>query len=84
MDVVFHVLNAAKALVIADAVMSWFLADFQFPRNLTRAVLDPVYAPVRSLVGSRVGPIDMAPLIALGILFAFEATLRRSGHRPSR
>lgn len=84
MAVVFHLLNAAKALIIADALFSWVMDDRQFPRSVTRAVLEPVYAPMRSLLGARIGSVDLSPLLALGILYLLEIVLKRSGHRPPR
>lgn len=84
MAVLFHLLNAAKLLIIADALFSWVMDDGQFPRSVTRAVLEPVYAPMRSAFGARVGSIDLCPLLALGLIYLFDAVLKKSGHREPR
>ena len=84
MAFVFHVLNGAKVLIILDALFSWVMDEGQFPRSVTKAILDPVYTPMRSLLGARIGPVDLCPLIALGLLYAFDAVLKRSGHREPR
>jgi YggT family protein len=83
MAVAFHVLNAAKILVIADALLSWVMGPRQFPRSLTRTILEPVYEPLRSIVGV-IGPVDLTPLVALGLIFALELVLKRTGHREPR
>lgn len=83
MALVSHLLNAAKLLIISDAILSWVMKRDQFPLSLTTAVLDPIYEPMRSVLG-RAGPIDLAPLLALGLIYALDVALRRSGHRESR
>jgi uncharacterized protein YggT (Ycf19 family) len=69
-------INGLKVLIIADAVFSWVVPPDVFPRSLTKAILDPVYAPVRSLLAPLTGSIDLSPLIALGLLYALEKALR--------
>jgi hypothetical protein len=80
--VVFHLLNAAKILIIADALFSWVMDDRTFPRSLTRPLLENVYQPMRSAIGEGIAPL--CPLIALGMIFGFELVLRRAGHREPR
>lgn len=84
MVVVFHLLNAAKLLIIVDAVLSWILGDEQFPRSLTKPLLDPVYRPIRSVLGGESGPVDLSPLVVLGAIFAIEYLLKRSGNEAPR
>ena len=84
MATVFHLLNAARILVVADALFSWVMDDATFPRSLTKAVLDPVYGPIRSLLGARIASIDLTPLLALGVLYLVEVVLKRSGNRAPR
>ena len=64
-----HVLTALQVLVIADALFSWALAPNQFPRSVTKPLLDPIYAPVRGLLQPFTGSLDLAPLLALVLLF---------------
>ena len=70
------VINGLKVLIIADALLSWVMPENAFPRSLTKAILDPVYAPVRSLLRPLTGSLDLSPLLALGLLYALQATLR--------
>ena len=84
MVVVFHFLNALKLLVITDAVLSWVLREDRFPRTLTKAILDPLYHPLRSLLGEATGRIDLAPLVGLGAIFVLELLLKRSGNAAPR
>jgi uncharacterized protein YggT (Ycf19 family) len=74
-NVLLNLLNVAKILVIADALFSWGLPPTQFPRSITKALLDPVYAPVRRLLQPHTGSLDLAPLIALLLLFALSRWL---------
>lgn len=75
------VINVLKVLIIADALFSWVVEEGSFPRTVTKPLLDPVYAPVRLLLKPFSGPVDLAPLVALGLLFALQMALRE---RPER
>ncbi len=74
-------INGLKVLIIADALFSWVVADNEFPRTMTKPVLDPVYAPVRLLLKPLTGSVDLSPLIALGLLFALQMALRPDPER---
>jgi uncharacterized protein YggT (Ycf19 family) len=78
------VLNALRLLVIADAVLSFVMPATQAPRTLTKALLDPVYAPIRGALKPLTGSIDLSPLIALAVLFAVQVWLERMRTRGSR
>ena len=82
MTMLFHVLNGLKLLVVADALLSWGMAPDTFPRSLTKSLLDPVYEPIRNAIGDATAPVDLSPLIALGVIFAIEAFLKHQGNRP--
>jgi uncharacterized protein YggT (Ycf19 family) len=75
--VLLRVIDVAKWLVIVDAVLSWFVPADRFPRALTQLVLRPVYEPIHRM-GGFVGPVDLAPLLVLAVLFALQMLLRRS------
>jgi uncharacterized protein YggT (Ycf19 family) len=79
MAFVYHLLNALKVLVIADAVFSWVMGPETFPRSLTGPLLDPIYTPVRDALPPL--PVDLTPLLALALIYGVEALLQRSGHR---
>jgi uncharacterized protein YggT (Ycf19 family) len=72
-----HALTALKLLVLADALFSWALKPEQFPRSLTKPLLDPLYAPLRRALMPFTGSIDLSPLIALAALYALQALLER-------
>lgn len=82
MALVFHLINALKLLVIADAVFSWVLPPQTFPRSLTKSLLDPVYAPVRRALPAL--PIDITPLLFLAVLYGVQLALQRRGHQEPR
>jgi uncharacterized protein YggT (Ycf19 family) len=79
-----HVLNAAQLLVIVDALLSWTMHIDSFPRSLTHAITEPVYAPVRELLGGLTGSLDLTPLIALGVLQVIRNVLLKEGYREPR
>jgi uncharacterized protein YggT (Ycf19 family) len=61
-----------------DAVLSWFVPADRFPRALTQLLLGPVYRPIHALLGPLTGPVDFAPLLVLGLLFALQLIVRKA------
>jgi len=60
------VINAIQMIVIVDVLFSWFVKPEQFPRNITGQLTNPLYGPIRKLMGSTAaGGLDWAPLILL-------------------
>jgi YggT family protein len=59
-------------VVVIAALISWVNPDPYNPVvRFLRAVTEPVFRPVRRLIGYRLGPIDISPLIViLAIIFA--------------
>lgn len=78
MAVLIQVLNVFKLLVIADALFSWVLKPNQFPRSLTKPLLDPLYDPMRRALQPFTGSVDLSPLLVLGVLYALQAFLERN------
>jgi uncharacterized protein YggT (Ycf19 family) len=72
-----HALNAAKLLVIADALFSWVFPPEQFPRSVTKPLLDPIYDPIRGVLKPFGLPIDLSPLLVLAVLFALQMWIER-------
>jgi YggT family protein len=73
---VFLALSALKFVVIADAILSWVMSAEQFPRSLTLQITDPLYAPIRALIGpDKTGGIDISPLAMLLLLNFMEKML---------
>jgi YggT family protein len=58
-------------IVIISAVVSWVNPDPYNPIiRFLRAVTEPVYRPIRRIIGYRLGPIDISPMIViLAIIF---------------
>jgi YggT family protein len=69
------VLQAARWLVILDAVLTWVMPPDGFPRSLTKTLLDPVYAPLRRVLMPLTGNVDLSPLIVLAALFFLQRAL---------
>lgn len=69
------VIQAARWLVILDAILSWVMPPGSFPRSLTKSLLDPVYAPLRRVLQPLTGNVDLSPLIVLVALFLLERAL---------
>ena len=73
-------------IVIIAALISWVNPDPYNPVvRFLHAVTEPVLRPVRRLIGHRLGPVDISPLIAiLAIIFIqkfFIASLIEIGHK---
>jgi uncharacterized protein YggT (Ycf19 family) len=61
--------RALELLIIADAIFSWIMPPDQFPRSLTTSITEPLYAPIRALIGpDKLGGIDISPLAMLLLL----------------
>lgn len=73
------ILTAYKWVIIIAAVVSWVNPDPYNPivRILYR-VTEPVLRPVRRLIGTRLGPIDISPLIVILIIIFIQMFIIRS------
>ena len=66
MSFLVFVFRAVEIIIIVDAISSWFAKPNQFPRSITGPLTEPLYAPIRKLLGSTSGGgVDWAPLILL-------------------
>ncbi len=65
------VLSAYMWIVIIAALISWVSPDPYNPIvRLLYSVTEPVFRPIRRLIGFRLGPIDISPLVViLAIIF---------------
>lgn len=72
--------KALTWLIILDVILSWVMPDeTKFPRNLTREITTPLYAPIQKILNpQRTGGFDLSPLIILILLNVMESMLR--GH----
>ena len=66
MRLLYRLLNVAVGFIIIDVVLRWFQGTGEFPLSLTSAISNPIYGPVRELLGSIQPPgVDLAPLAIL-------------------
>ena len=65
------VLTAYMWIVIISALISWVNPDPYNPLvKFLRAVTEPVYRPIRRIIGYRLGIIDISPMVViLAIIF---------------
>lgn len=75
-ELLFLVLEVLRWIILVDAISSWFRGPEQFPRNVTGQITEPLYAPLRSLLGG-MGGMDFSPLIMLLILHLGQSMLGR-------
>jgi YggT family protein len=69
--VVDYALSAYMWIVIISALISWVNPDPYNPIvRFLNALTDPVLRPIRRLIGYRLGPVDISPMIViLAIIF---------------
>jgi YggT family protein len=77
-EIVNMLLNIYYWIVIIAALISWVNPDPYNPVvRFLRIVTEPLLQPIRRLIGYRLGPVDISPLIViLGILFAQKFLVR--------
>lgn len=65
------VLEVYQWIVIISALLSWVNPDPYNPIvRFLHSVTEPVFRPIRRVIGYRLGPIDISPLIViLAIIF---------------
>ncbi|MCL4490331.1 MAG: YggT family protein [Nitrospirae bacterium] len=63
------VLNIYNWVIIISALLSWVSPDPYNPIvRFLYSVTEPVLRPIRRLIGYRLGPIDISPLIAILVI----------------
>jgi YggT family protein len=74
-------LNALAIVLIVNALLSWVRPDPANPivRFLDQ-VSDAVCDPVRRLFPTVVGGLDLAPMIALGVIWVLQTVVVKSLH----
>lgn len=72
-------LDIYKWVVIIAALISWVSPDpynpiIRFLRNVT----EPVFRPIRRLLGNRLGPVDISPIVVILAILFIQMVLIRS------
>ena len=68
-EIVVGTLHLLSLVVIADALLSWFQGPDQMPRKMTRALTEPMYAPIHKVISPQMtGGIDFSPLFMIFFL----------------
>ena len=65
------ILEIYKWMIIIAALISWVNPDPYNPIvRFLYSITEPVLRPIRRIIGFRLGPIDISPIVAiLGIIF---------------
>ena len=72
-------LEIYKWIVIIAAVVSWVSPDPSNPIvRFLHAVTEPVFRPIRKIIGYRLGPIDISPLIVILVIIFTQSFLIRT------
>lgn len=73
------VLEIYKWIIIISALLSWVSPDPYNPIvRFLYSITEPVLRPVRRLIGSRLGPIDISPLVVIIAIIFLQSFLIRS------
>lgn len=76
LDIIFEVY---KWVVIIAALISWVSPDPYNPIvRFLRSVTEPAFRPIRRIVGYRLGPIDISPLIVILVIIFAQSFLIKS------
>jgi YggT family protein len=77
--IIDYLLEAYKWVVIIAALISWVNPDPYNPIvRFLHAVTEPVFRPVRRLIGYRLGPIDISPIIVILVIIFLQSFLVRT------
>jgi YggT family protein len=73
------VLEVYKWVVIISALLSWVNPDPYNPIvRFLYSVTEPVFRPIRRLIGHRLGPIDISPIIVILAIIFIQSFLVRT------
>ncbi len=72
-------LNIYKWIIIIAALITWVNPDPYNPMvRFLYSVTDPVLRPIRRLIGYRLGPIDISPLIVIIVIIFVQSFLMKT------
>src|SRR5512143_1239170 len=73
------ILEVYKWIVIIAALISWVNPDPYNPIvRFLHAVTEPVFKPIRRIIGYRLGPIDISPVIVIIVIIFLQSFLVRT------
>ena len=74
-----YLLGFYKWVVITAALLSWVNPDPHNPIvRFLYSVTEPVFRPIRRLIGYRLGPIDISPIIVILAIIFIQSFLVRT------
>ncbi len=77
--IVDTLLEVYKWVVIIAALISWVNPDPYNPIvRFLHSVTEPVFRPIRRLIGYRLGPIDISPIIVILAIIFIQSFLVRT------
>jgi len=77
--IVDTLLEVYKWVVIIAALISWVNPDPSNPIvRFLYSVTEPVFRPIRRLIGHRLGPIDISPIIVILAIIFIQSFLVRT------
>lgn len=77
--IIDYVLEAYKWVVIIAALISWVNPDPYNPIvRFLHAVTEPAFRPIRRLIGYRLGPIDISPVVVILVIIFLQSFLVRT------
>ena len=72
-------LEIYKWVIIIAALLSWVNPDPYNPIvKFLRVVTEPVFKPIRRLIGYRLGPVDISPLIVILVIIFLQLFIVKS------
>jgi YggT family protein len=78
-EIINMLLNFYYWVVIIAALISWVNPDPYNPVvRVLRAVTEPVFRPIRRLIGYRLGPVDISPIVVILAIFFVQKFLIRT------
>ena len=77
--IVDTLLEVYKWVIIIAALLSWVNPDPYNPIvRFLYSVTEPVFRPIRRLIGHRLGPIDISPIIVILVIIFIQSFLVRT------
>lgn len=77
--IIDYLLGFYKWVVIIAALLSWVNPDPYNPIvRFLYSVTEPVFRPIRRLIGYRLGPIDISPIIVILAIIFIQSFLVRT------